>query len=191
MHPFLQRRIAVALLGLGVLIPSSLFASDAHRSHPRLIADSVDIAQARAWMEESTWYRSIIHEHKAEIDSFIIRKPVFVSPIKQIYEFKMYTCPTHDVELIYDEASPYRHGCPEDSTESYSGGKYDAAWAGWYNRLLADRLVWMGILYQLKGDVRYAEAGREVLLGFARLYLRYPTDNTILGPAHATRWYAR
>jgi hypothetical protein len=96
----------------------------------------------------------------------------------------MYTCPKHGVELLYEDSSPFAHRCPVDTNEVYAGGKYDMAWAGWYNRLLGTDLVWMGILYNVYGDQKYAGAGREILMKFADLYLSYTTDNTILGPAH-------
>lgn len=134
-------------------------------------------------MRDHAWYRTIIERQKRVCDEFI-RRPVYVSPIKQVYEYKMYTCPKHDLELVYDETEPFRHRCRVDTAEFYSGGKYDMAWAGWYNRLLASRLVWLGVLYQLYDDERYAEAGRQILTRFADLYLQYPTSNTILGPAH-------
>ena len=178
------------LLACAITLPVMLYstsqclAQESIRSHPRLLADSTDIAQARQWMKQYPWYRSIIEDHKAEIDSFISHRPIYVSPLKQTYQYKMYTCPTHDVELSYEYFSPFRHRCPRDTNEVFSGGKYDAAWAGWYNRELATNLMWMGILYQLYEDHRYADAGREILMQFAEMYLNYPTDNTILGPAH-------
>ena len=58
------------------------------------------------------------------------------------------------------------------------------AWAGWYNRLLASHAVWMGLLYNVYGGDQYAEAGKTILMKFADLYLKWPTENTILGPAH-------
>ncbi|MDZ7292535.1 MAG: heparinase II/III family protein [candidate division KSB1 bacterium] len=158
--------------------------SSAASDHPRLMADATDIANAKRWLKDHPWYREIFDEHQAEIDRFIRRRPLFVSPIKQIYQYKMYTCPKHDVELLYEEFRPYEHRCPKDTNEVYSGGKFDSAWSGWYNRLLASHLVWMGIFYQVYDDEKYAEAAREILLKFADLYLQYPTTNTILGPAH-------
>lgn len=148
------------------------------------MADKADIEHAKQWMASHAWYRAIVEAHKRDCDRFMERKPVFISPVKQTYEYKMYTCPKHDVELLYEDGRPYEHRCRVDTTESYNGGKYDAAWAGWYNRLVASRLVWMGILYRLYEDDRYAEAGKEILIRFAELYLKYPTSNTILGPAH-------
>lgn len=153
-------------------------------SHPRLMTGAAGIDSAKKWIAEYPWYRSIVAEHKAEIDRFIARRPVYVSPLKQTYVYQMYTCPKHGVELLYEEFRPFEHRCPADTNEIYSGGKYDMAWAGWYNRLLGTDLVWMGMLYNVYGDQRYAEAGREILTKFADLYLSYTTDNTILGPAH-------
>ncbi|MDZ7269609.1 MAG: heparinase II/III family protein [candidate division KSB1 bacterium] len=153
-------------------------------SHPRLLADAADIAQAKRWYRQHAWYRQIIDRQQAEIDRLLERRPIYVSPVKQTYQYKMYTCPRHDVELQYELFRPHDHRCPVDTTEVYRGEKYDAAWSGWYNRELAGYLVWMGILYQLHGEQNYAEAGREILMQFADLYLKYPITNTILGPAH-------
>lgn len=153
-------------------------------AHPRLMADQADIDRARAWIKAYPWYRQIFDEHKKEIDRFIAHGPVYVSPLKQTYQYQMYTCPKHGVELVYDEFKPFEHRCPVDTGEVYRGGKYDMAWAGWYNRLLANHLVWMGLLYSTGGEEKYAAAGKEILMKFADLYLKYPTENTILGPAH-------
>ncbi len=153
-------------------------------SHPRLMADAADIAQAQRWYKQHSWYRKIFDQNQAEIDRFLKRRPIYVSPIKQTYQYKMYTCPKHDVELKYELFRPHEHRCPVDTAEVHRGEKYDSAWSGWYNRQLATYLVWMGTLYQVHGDKKYAEAGREILMQFADLYLKYPTTNTILGPAH-------
>jgi len=153
-------------------------------AHPRLMADQAEIDTAKQWIKTYPWYRKTFEEHKREIDRFIAHGPIYVSPIKQTYQYQMYTCPKHLVELMYEVFKPFDHRCPKDTTESYSGGKYDMAWAGWYNRILASHLVWMGLLYNTHGDEKYAVAGKEILMKFADLYLKYPTENTILGPAH-------
>jgi hypothetical protein len=153
-------------------------------THPRLLADQTDIDSAKSWISRYPWYRQLFEQHKAQIDRFLAHGPIYVSPIKQTYQYQMYACPRHGVELRYEEFRPFEHRCPKDSTEIYRGGKYDMAWAGWYNRLLANHLVWMGLLHATYGEEKYAAAGKEILMGFARLYLTYPTDNTILGPAH-------
>ena len=107
-----------------------------------------------------------------------------MSPLKQTYQYQMYTCPKHIVELIFDEFKPFEHRCPLDSTELYTGPKFNMAWAGWYNRRLASHLVWMGLLYNFYNDDTYAAAGREILMHSPTFILPIPTDNTILGPAH-------
>lgn len=154
------------------------------RAHPRLMADQAEMVRAREWIKVYPWYRHIFDEHRKEIDGFIAHGPVYVSPLKQTYQYQMYTCPKHGVELLYDEFEPFEHRCPIDTSEVFRGGKYDMAWAGWYNRLLANHLVWMGMLYSTGGEEKYAAAGKEILMKFADLYLKYPTENTILGPAH-------
>jgi hypothetical protein len=153
-------------------------------THPRLLADQADIDSAKSWIRHYPWYRQLFENHKAQIDSFLAHGPIYVSPTKQTYQYLMYTCPRHGVELKYEVFKPFDHRCPKDTTELYRGGKYDMAWAGWYNRLLANHLVWMGLLYATYGDEKYAAGGKEILMGFAHHYLAYPTDNTILGPAH-------
>jgi hypothetical protein len=176
--------LMTSMMGLLVMSALGINAAPFERSHPRLMADSSDIERAKEWVKEYSWYRNLFDQHKEEIDRFLEHKPIFVSPVKQTYQYKMYTCPKHDVELLYEEFRPYEHHCPVDTSEVHREDKYNSAWAGWYNRRLADHLVWMGILYQVYGDERYAEEGREILLKFADLYLKYPTENTILGPAH-------
>lgn len=153
-------------------------------THPRLLADHTDIDSAKSWIRHYPWYRQLFEQHKTQIDRFLDHGPIHVSPIKQTYQYQMYTCPRHGVELMYEEFKPFEHRCPKDTAEIYRGGKYDMAWAGWYNRLLANHLVWMGLLYATYGEEKYAAAGKEILMGFAQHYLSYPTDNTILGPAH-------
>ncbi len=170
--------------GLALLLLTITTSAFSQLSHPRLIADRADIERAQQWVKEHGWYRGIMEAHKRDVDRFIQKRPIFVSPIKQVYAYKMYSCPNHDVELLYEEFRPSEHRCRRDTTEVIRGEKYDMAWAGWYNRLLASRLVWMGILYNVYDDERYASAGKEILMQFAELYLKYPTTNTILGPAH-------
>lgn len=148
------------------------------------MADQAELDTARQWIKQYPWYRNLFEEHKKEIDAFIAHGPIYVSPLKQTYVWDMYTCPKHRVELLYEEFKPFEHRCPADTTEVYKGGKFDMAWAGWYNRLLASHALWMGLLYNVYGGDQYAEAGKTVLMKFADLYLKYPTENTILGPAH-------
>jgi hypothetical protein len=148
------------------------------------MADQAEIDTAKKWIKTYPWYRNTFDEHKMEIDRFIAHGPIYVSPIKQTYQYQMYTCPKHLVELMYEVYKPFEHRCPKDTTEVYKDGKYDMAWAGWYNRILASHLVWMGLLYDIYGDEKYSLSGKEILMQFADLYLKYPTENTILGPAH-------
>jgi hypothetical protein len=179
----MKSRFALMVLILVFAYPFFQAVSQ-ERTHPRLMADQPEIDTAKQWIKHYAWYRELFETHKKEIDAFIAHGPIYVSPLKQTYVYDMYTCPKHHVELMYEEFKPFEHRCPVDTNEVYKGGKYDMAWAGWYNRLLASHLVWMGLLYNVYGGDQYAEAGKTILTKFADLYLKYPTENTILGPAH-------
>lgn len=175
----------VASVYLAVLVIACIAVSFAgERPHPRLMASQTELETAKKWLVQYPWYNNIFAAHTREIDAFIAHGPIYISPTKQTYQYQMYTCPKHGVELRFDLYQPFKHRCPQDSSEVFTGGKYDMAWAGWYNRVLANYLVWMGVLYQTNGDEKYARAGKEILMKFTDLYLKYPTENTILGPAH-------
>ncbi len=165
-----------------VLLAAVSFAAE--RTHPRLMADRAEIDTAKKWIKTYPWYKYVFEEHKKEIDTFIAHGPIYVSPLKQTYQYQMYACPKHSVELMFEMFKPFEHRCPRDTMEVYKGNPYDMAWAGKYNRFLASHLIWMGLLYNTYGDEKYAAAGKEILMKFANLYLKYPTENTILGPAH-------
>src|SRR5512141_3277165 len=72
-------------------------------THPRLMADASEIARAKLWIGQYAWYKSIFDANKAATDRFISHEPIFVSPIKQTYQYQPYECITHHVELIYEE----------------------------------------------------------------------------------------
>jgi hypothetical protein len=180
----ISHHLGAFVLGVMIFFVLGLAHVFSQSAHPRLMADAADVAKAQAWLKDYSWYRKIFEQNQKEIDRFLKQRPIHVSPVKQVYQYKMYTCPIHDVELLYEEFRPHEHRCPKDTTEIYRGEKYDSAWSGWCNRRLASHLVWMGLLYQVHGEKKYAEAAREILMKFADLYLQYPTTNTILGPAH-------
>jgi len=159
-----------------------MYNKDEYR--PSLMANEDDILIAKSWINKYEWYKDIFEKQKEYLTKFIKKKPIFVSPVKQTYQYKMYNCPKHDVELLYEEDYPFEHHCPIDKNEVFTGYKYDSAWSGWYNRKLATNLVWLGLLYNIYGNEEFAEAGKEIILQFANLYLQYPVENTILGPAH-------
>jgi hypothetical protein len=151
------------------------------RGHPKLLADKEDISRAKERIERYPWYARLYEKKKAEVDTFL-QRPIYISPLKQAYEYPNYDCIKHNVQLKYEDDRPFEHRCPVDG-EVFTGEKYDAAWAGWYHGLLSRRLVSIGTVYQISGDERYAEAARDVLVRFADTYGQYPNRNNILGPA--------
>ncbi|MGA9364566.1 MAG: sugar-binding protein [Bacteroidota bacterium] len=151
-------------------------------THPKLLANNEDVDLAKERIKKYPWYASLYERKKAGVDEFLER-PVYISPLKQAYEYPNYDCVKHNVQLKYEEHNPFEHRCPVDG-EVFRGEKYDAAWAGWYHGTLSRKLVEMGTIYQISGDERYAAAVRDVLTRFAETYSNYPNRNNILGPAH-------
>jgi len=150
-------------------------------THPKLLANRDDVDLAKERIEKYPWYARLYRKKKAGVDKFLER-PIYISPLKQAYEYPNYDCVKHNVQLKYEEHSPFAHRCPVDG-EVFRGEKYDAAWAGWYHGMLSRKLVEMGTIYQVSGDELYAEAVRDVLTHFAETYSKYPNRNNILGPA--------
>jgi hypothetical protein len=156
-------------------------AAPADSAHPCLLADSGDIAKAREWLKKYDWYREIYEAKKKEVDAFVSR-PIYVSPAKYQWTYQSYECEIDKSALAFDYYKPFEHTCPKCG-KVYKGGKYDAHWAGRCNHFVSDKLMWLGIVYQITGGEKYARAGREILLRFAELYLKYPNENNSLGPA--------
>ena len=93
-------------LFISILVLLTMNPTPAASNHPRLMADATDVTKAKQWLKDYAWYREIFNEHQAEIDRFLQHRPIFVSPVKQIYQYKMYLCPKHEVELLYEEFRP-------------------------------------------------------------------------------------
>ena len=100
-----------------VILFSAAISTAAERSHPRLMADQAEIDTAKKWIKTYPWYKYIFDEHRKEIDAFIAHGPIYVSPLKQTYQYQMYTCPKHNVELMFEMFKPFEHRCPRDTTE--------------------------------------------------------------------------
>ena len=76
-----------------LLLALTVTCVTAQRTHPRLMADQAEIDTAKSWIRNHAWYRQLFDEHRKEIDRFIARGPIYVSPLKQTYEYQMYICP--------------------------------------------------------------------------------------------------
>ncbi|MFH1230172.1 MAG: sugar-binding protein [Planctomycetota bacterium] len=149
--------------------------------HPCLEVDAGEITQVKEWLAKYDWYNKIFLTEKEKIDKFISR-PIYVSPIKQEWSYDSYNCPKDKELLEYDETKPLEHRCPKCGG-IYKDYKFNATWAGRYNNSLGRYTHWLGIIYQITGDEKYARAARDILVKFAELYLQYPNENNILGPA--------
>ncbi|MHC5040332.1 MAG: hypothetical protein ACYTHM_23730, partial [Planctomycetota bacterium] len=174
-------QLGVLVLFFGIASKAGFPQEETGARHPCLIADASQIAKAKERLKTYPWYKKILTEKQEEIDKFISR-PVYVSPIKQEWAYEAYDCPECKTGLIFDETKPFEHACPK-CKKAFKLHKHNATWAGRYNALLGARMPWLGILYQVTGEEKYAKAAREILVTFADLYLKFPNKNNILGPA--------
>jgi hypothetical protein len=149
--------------------------------HPCLEADASEIAKSKEWLKKYDWYNNIYLKEKEKIDKFISRS-IYVSSLKQEWSYDSYNCPKDKESLEYDETKPFEHRCPKCG-EIYKDHKFNATWAGRYNDSLGRYMHWLGIVYQITGDEKYAKAAREIVVKFAELYLQFTDQNNILGPA--------
>ncbi|MFN2566581.1 MAG: heparinase II/III family protein [Gemmatimonadaceae bacterium] len=64
----------------------------------------------------------------------------------------------------------------------YRGELHERFWLYSYQLWLAERAVHAAVLYQLRGDERYAALAETILAGYAERYLEYPNRDNVLGP---------
>ncbi|HWR41975.1 alginate lyase family protein [Sporomusa sp.] len=87
-----------------------------------------------------------------------------------------YLCPNQGVLLSYDEKTgAYR--CPVDNKQ-YFGEKLDAAQRFYVHMKNSRATKDLGLTYALTGDNKYAVAGRDILLQYAKNWSEYKNPNT-------------
>lgn len=93
-----------------------------------------------------------------------------------------YVCPEHGMLLYYDEKAGV-HRCPADNKQ-HSGEKLDAA-QRYYAHMRNSRATKdLGLAYALTGDSRYAAAGRDILLQYAKNWTEYKNPNITTDHGH-------
>ncbi|MDF2570941.1 MAG: alginate lyase [Sporomusa sp.] len=93
-----------------------------------------------------------------------------------------YVCPDHGIPLIYDEKTGI-HRCPTDNKQ-YVGEKLDAAQRFYIHMRNSRTTKDLGMAYALTGDNKYATAGRDILLQYAKNWSEYKNPNTNSGHGH-------
>lgn len=140
--------------------------------HPRLLANAAELAAVRERMAELPWAKSLHDAEKRQADALLDR-PVELPPRGGQW-WHWYACKKDGARLR--TVSPTEHRCPVCG-EVYSGWPYDDVILDREHNRLSRGLRSLGLMYQLHGDRRYAERGREILLAYAERYTQYPLHN--------------
>lgn len=98
-----------------------------------------------------------------------------------------YYCPEHSVMLKFDIRNRHEHVCPVDG-KVFTGEPYDGAWWRIVNGKNAKGCYELGLLWLLKGDKKYLELAKTILIRYAQYYPGYEVHGAIPhnGPGKAT-----
>ncbi len=140
--------------------------------HPCLLITKQDVPRILKWAEQSEQARAAYESLKRRADSWLAKTPEFPDRGGQWWHW--YTCKKCGARLKTE--SPTRHVCP-DCGAVYSGWPYDDVVLGRRHSALAGAIRDLGLMYQFTGDAAYAAKAREILLGYAERYLKYPLHN--------------
>lgn len=106
---------------------------------------------------------------KNRADSWLKRTPEFPDRGSQWWHW--YTCKACGARL--ETKSPTEHVCP-DCGKVYTGWPYDDVVLDRQHSALAGAIRDCGLMYVFTGNKDYAAKAREILLGYADRYLKYP-----------------
>ena len=151
--------------------------------HPRLLFNAQGIQELKQRIQHDPW-ESRWKEFKAAFDKTLGEK--IELPPRGSNWWHWYICPKHGARLTLGKRiGPWQweHICPVDSEilrsdPTQSSTDYDGCGIASVHSAYAGAVREAGILYQVTGDPRYAQRGREVLLAYAERYLSYPLHTT-------------
>jgi len=175
--------LTILIAAVVLMAPSDDHAvTDPLPPHPRLLVNAKGIDQLKQRVNESSWSDQW-KDFKSGFDKTIDEK--IELPPRGGNWWHWYVCPKHGARLTQGKLiGPWQweHICPIDKEVLHGDpARPDRDYDGViinnthnkYSRAIRDA----GILYQVTGDKRYAQRGREILLAYAEKYLSYPLHN--------------
>ncbi|MFH1539754.1 MAG: heparinase II/III family protein, partial [bacterium] len=165
--------LAFALILIAPLVPHA----EERATRPNLVLSPGDVERIRRNIEEVGWMKDYFEGLKAGVDGWIERG---VDIPKKGGEWSQnYVSPNSGRELVYNRDEPHRHLDP--GTGKYLEGEvFDGAWREIAHKENIEIALRAGLLYQLTGDIKYAEFARSILIRYAKSYDKYPPHG---GPA--------
>jgi hypothetical protein len=141
--------------------------------HPCLLITRAQVPEILAKTKRSDEAKAVYDAIKKRADAWLDRTPEF--PARGGQWWHWYTCKECGARLQTESAT--KHVCP-DCGEVYSGWPYDDVVLNRQHSALSGAIRDLGLMYVLTGETAYAGKAREILLGYAERYLKYPLHNT-------------
>ena len=165
--------VSVAAQGLSADLPP----------HPRLLLDSNGIIALKQRIAAADWAKSAWDQLSANAAKDL-DKPVDLPPRGGNWSHN-YVCPIHGARLEqgkqigpwqWEHICPVGHhvlaGDPSKATLDFDGNAMMSIHEDYARQVIDD-----GLVYQVTGDVRYAQKAREILLAYAAVYQSYPVHD--------------
>ena len=168
-----MRTVLLAVL----LCTSTLFAAD---HAPSLLLNREGIDQLKQRIATLPAAKARLDAIRAGVDS-AIKQPIELPP-RGANWYHWYVCPEHGNRLNVGRSIgqwKWEHICPVDrkvfrGDPSKVETDFDGCHLASLHRGAADRVRDAGLLYQVTGENRYADAARDILLAYANKYADYP-----------------
>lgn len=141
--------------------------------HPCLLITRAQVPGIMAKIERSDEAMAIYDGLQQSADAWLARTPHFPDRGGQWWHW--YTCKKCGARLQTESAT--KHVCP-DCGEVYSGWPYDDVLLNQPHSELSRAIRDLGVMYVLTDEASYAGKARQILLGYAERYLKYPLHNT-------------
>jgi len=139
------------------------------RKHPFLTLTAADLGDIKVKIRTEAWAKKIYGSLLKSANRLL--KADLTVPDQQGQWSHFYACAACGSRLR--QKGPHKHVCPKCG-RVYSGEPYDRVPITWMHHRLAKNAFLLGLVYQLTGDVRYAEKAKHVLMQYAEKYLKYP-----------------
>ncbi|MBM3212635.1 alginate lyase family protein, partial [Candidatus Poribacteria bacterium] len=154
--------------------------------HPRLLFNKAGIMALKERIEKHDWAKDRWNGMKKNVDS-ILDKPVELPPRGGNW-WHWYACPKHGAALRTGKEIgnlQWEHICPVDKEvligdPDHPERDYDGCVISGIHGRLSQWVLDLGIVYQVTGDIKYAQKARDILMAYVHRYLGYPL-HTIRG----------
>jgi hypothetical protein len=148
--------------------------------HPRLLFNRKGIAELKERINRYDWAKAQWEVLKRRADA-ALSEPVNLPPRGGNW-WHYYACPKHGASLRTGKQIgewQWEHICPVDNEVIQSDPTkperdYDGVVIMGVHGRFANLVRDLGIVYQVTGDIRYAEKAKAILLAYADRYLSYP-----------------